>query len=799
MHPLGAAVATALVAGALGTLLLPASPAWPWWCVVAVAGLYGCWRGGAWRVGGAFACGASLAGLHAVFALALQLPAELERADLPLSGRVVGLPEHDVDRTRFLFRVDRGDAMSDALQGRLLRLAWYDDRDGASTGRHALEAGSRWAFTARVRAPRGLRNPGWYDSEKHAFARRIAAVGYVRDREPPVPLRAGQGIDRWREQVAQRIGAAVPSASSRYVRALALGDTRGLDEIDWETLRATGLTHLIAISGFHVGLVAGFFALLAGGLWKLWPPLGRLLPRPHAAVLATFSAALFYAAVAGWALPTVRTVLMIGVAMAARLWRRPLGVADALALAGIAVVAVDPLSLLTAGFWLSFAGVAWLVWCLPDAQGKPVLASFLRAQWVATLGLLPLTVILFGQASLAGPVANLVAIPWWSLVVVPLSLLGTALDAVHAGWGAGTWRLAAWCFDLGWPLFERLAASGASLWWLPEARWFALPLAVLAAFWLLLPRGVPGKPLAALLWLPLLWPDRQLPGHGAADITVLDVGQGLSVLVRTRHHALLYDMGPAVPDGYDAGERVVLPALHALGVRRVHALVASHADLDHAGGLAAVRRRFPAAPLFAPEHAGLGVRRRASQEAAGRWMAWASASCIRRCTFPISATRPAACCGSTPRTVRCCWPAISVRSSNASWRARIRPGCVQRWCWPRTMAAGNRPIRCSLPPPAPGMRWCRPATATASGIRRPTRSGAGKLPVRASTTPRWPGRCGSGWMRGASRSRNAAPAIHGCGMPPGASRGSPIAGSASRHVDGCRRLPPLRPTVATLS
>ena len=605
MHPLGAAVATALVAGALGTLLLPALPAWPWWCVVAVVGLYGWWRGGTWRVGGAFACGASLAGLHAVFALALQLPAELERADVPLSGRVVGLPEHDVDRTRFLFRVDRGDAMSDALQGRLLRLAWYDDRDGASTGRHALEAGSQWAFTARVRAPRGLRNPGWYDSEKHAFARRIAAVGYVRDREPAVPLRAGQGIDRWREQVAQRIGAAVPSASSRYVRALALGDTRGLDEIDWETLRATGLTHLIAISGFHVGLVAGFFALLAGGLWRLWPPLGRLLPRPHAAVLAAFAAALFYAAVAGWALPTVRTVLMIGVAMAARLWRRPLGVADALALAGIAVVVVDPLSLLTAGFWLSFAGVAWLVWCLPDAQGKPVLASFLRAQWVATLGLLPLTVILFGQASLAGPVANLVAIPWWSLVVVPLSLLGTALDAVHAGWGAGTWRLAAWCFDLGWPLFERLAASGASLWWLPEARWFALPLAVLAAFWLLLPRGVPGKPLAALLWLPLLWPDRQLPGHGAADITVLDVGQGLSVLVRTRHHALLYDMGPAVPDGYDAGERVVLPALHALGVRRVHTMVASHADLDHAGGLAAVRRRFPAAPLFAPEHAGL--------------------------------------------------------------------------------------------------------------------------------------------------------------------------------------------------
>ncbi|QCO67425.2 DNA internalization-related competence protein ComEC/Rec2 [Luteimonas yindakuii] len=605
VRPFGPVVAVALVAGALGTLMLPVVPGWLAWCAVAAAGFAGWWYGGWWRGGGAFATGAALAGLHAVFALALQLPVALERADVPLTGRVVGLPEHDVDRTRFQFRVDRDRRIPDALQGRLLRLAWYDGRDGEPGARHALEAGSRWAFTARLRAPRGLRNPGWFDGEKHAFARRIAAVGYVRDREPVTQLRAGQGIDRWREQVAQRIDATVPSASSRYVRALALGDTRGLDEIDWETLRATGLTHLIAISGFHVGLVAGFFALLAGGLWRVWPALGRALPRPQAAVLAAFAAALFYAAVAGWALPTVRTVLMIGVAMAARLWRRPLGVADALALAGIAIVLVDPLSLLTAGFWLSFAGVAWLVWCLPDAQGKPLLASFLRAQWVATLGLLPLTVILFGQASLAGPFANLVAIPWWSLVVVPLSLLGTALEAAHAGWGAGSWRLAAWCFDLSWPLFERLAASGAALWWLPEARWFALPLAVLAAFWLLLPRGVPGKWLALLLWLPLLWPDRQLPDAGAAELIVLDVGQGLAVLVRTRHQSLLYDMGPAVPDGYDAGERVVLPALHALGARRLHALVASHADLDHAGGLPAVRRQFPDAALFAPEHAGI--------------------------------------------------------------------------------------------------------------------------------------------------------------------------------------------------
>nr|MDQ3039491.1 DNA internalization-related competence protein ComEC/Rec2 [Pseudomonadota bacterium] len=254
---------------------------------------------------------------------------------------------------------------------------------------------------------------------------------------------------------------------------------------------------------------------------------------------------------------------------------------------------------LAPGFWLSFAGVGWLLWCLPHAS-QNVLRDFLGAQGVATLGLLPLTVVLFGQASLAGPLANLVAVPWWSLVVVPLSLIGTALDALRGGWGAWSWQLAVHAFDLTWPLFDRLGSSGIALWWLPEARWFALPLALLGTFWLLLPRGVPAKPLALLLWLPLLWPQRDLPRHGQAEIVFIDVGQGLSVLVRTKQHALLYDMGPAVKDGFDAGERAVIPALHALGVRSIDTAIVSHGDNDHAGGLDAVRRMFPIKKIMAP-------------------------------------------------------------------------------------------------------------------------------------------------------------------------------------------------------
>jgi competence protein ComEC len=609
MSPFGIAAAFALVAGVALCLRLPALPPGAWLLAALALGGWLWWRRDAWCLAGVLLAGYALAGLHAGASLAGQLPAAWEGSEVTISGRVLELPLHEARRTRFLFRVDGDKALPPFLRGRTLRLAWYDDF-GASPSldapRYRLAPGSRWRLQARLRAPRGLRNPGSLDSEKHAFAQRIAASGYVRAPLDAQQLSGADGIDAWRDAIAGRIDASVASDSSRYVRALALGDTRALSEDDWEALRATGLTHLIAISGFHVGLVAGFFALLAAGCWRLFPVLGRVMPRPQAAALGALLGAAGYAAVAGFALPTVRTVLMVAVVVAARLWRRPLGVPGALALAAIAVLLVDPLALLAAGFWLSFAGVAWLVWCLPDARGgRRIVGEFLSAQGVATLGLLPLTAILFGQASLAGPLANLVAIPWWSLVVVPLSLLGTAFEGLHAGWGGAAWRLAAACFDLSWPLFQRMADSPLSLWWLPESRWWAWPLALAGAFWCLLPRGVPGKALALLLWLPLLWPDRALPALGEAELVVVDVGQGLSVLVRTRHHALLYDMGPAIADGYDAGERAVVPALHALGVRRLDSAVVSHGDADHAGGYPAVRRRFPPGRTFAPEGAGI--------------------------------------------------------------------------------------------------------------------------------------------------------------------------------------------------
>jgi competence protein ComEC len=510
-----------------------------------------------------------------------------------VTGHVDGLPAVRPDATRFVLRIEQAELDGQPLDLRgKLRLSWHRPRLN-------LPACSRWQLMLRLKRPRGLINPGGIDSERVALTSRIVATGYVREDDANTMLAdSGACVDGWRESLSQRIAERVADRrDAASLRAFAVGDTRGLDNHDWEIARANGIPHLIAISGFHVGVAAIGGVWLAQLLYLLWPALGLHIPAPIAKAVMALLVAAGYGVLAGLGVATVRTLLMIAVIAWARCLRRQPDAAVSLAIALIAMLLLDPLSVLTAGFWLSFVGVALLMFCLKTRQGgwRDFIRELCSAQWLMTISLLPLTMWFFGEASLVGALSNLLAIPVVSLLVVPGVLLSMVLLVLCPPLATPLLWLLAGLMHGQWWVFEQLAQLPGAHWYLPQVRPLALLCALSGAVWMFSPRGVPLRILGALLFLPLLFPSLSRPRQGAFEMWMLDVGQGLAILLRTQHRTLVYDTGAGYSADFNMGDAVVLPSMRALGWNRLDRLIVSHADNDHAGGAQAVMRAFPEA------------------------------------------------------------------------------------------------------------------------------------------------------------------------------------------------------------
>jgi len=611
-------VALALLAG---VLLVQAWPRLPsvWICLpLIVLALAWAWRCPRWRWLCALPLGVAWALWCGTQAMQARLPRALEGRDVLVVGSLDGLPLARTDASRFTLRVESAqlDGRPLALHG-LLTVSWYE-------GAPPLAPCTRWRLLLRLKRPRALLDPGSTDSERSALERGIVATGYVREDEGNRRLPGPRWcVDGTRAAIARGIAARVHDPhDAALLRAFAVGDTRGLDQQDWAVARANGVSHLIAISGFHVGVAAVFGVWLAWLVYALWPPAALRLPRPQAQAAAALLFAVVYSALAGFGLPTVRTLLMIAVVALARCSRRGSSGAQSLALAMIAILLADPLAVLAPGFWLSFVGVAFLILCL-QAQGRgwrAFLHELSAGQLLMTVALLPLTLWFFGQASLVGALSNLVAVPVVSFVIVPCALFGMLLLLLCPPLAAPVLWLAARIVHAQWWLFERMATWPGAHWYLPAVQLHALLLAVVGALWMFMPRGVPLRWLGAVLFLPLLLPPRSTPADGAFRLWVLDVGQGLAVLVRTHDHLLVYDTGARYPSGFDLGEAVVLPSIHALGLSRVDTLMISHGDNDHAGGAQTVAEAFPQARRLAGEPARMRVPMQ--QCAAGQAWQW---------------------------------------------------------------------------------------------------------------------------------------------------------------------------------
>ncbi|WP_430422869.1 DNA internalization-related competence protein ComEC/Rec2 [Methylibium petroleiphilum] len=565
-------------------------------------------------------------GLRAGWRLAEQLPAELEGRDLAVIGVIAGLPQRSAEAWRFHFepRSARiGDRVIE-LPSRL-SLGWYATPDGPELP--ALRAGQRWQLMLRLKRPHGLSNPHGFDYELYLFEQGVRATGSVRAvRDTPNRLLGdGEGhvVDRLRQSVRDAITARVADASSAGVlAALAVGDQAAIERDDWALYRQTGVAHLMSISGLHVTMFAWLAGLGVGALWRRSRRAMEACPAPLAARWGGLAAACAYAVFAGWGVPAQRTVLMLAsvvvLGAAGLRWSWPLVWTAAM----VVVTAIDPWALLQPGYWLSFAAVGLLLasgearglvaatsglataptrlrWQGAAARLARLLSGGLRTQAIATLGLAPLTLVFFQQLSLVGFAANLVAIPVITLGVTPLALLGVLLPPL---WEPAAWTVAQLNAGLQW-----LAAPDWAVWSVPAAAPWAAACGLFGAAIALLPLPWTLRALGLPLLLPLLAPAVPRPAEGAYEMTVIDVGQGTSVLLRTARHTLLYDTGPQYARESDAGGRVLLPLLRSLGEERLDLLMLSHRDSDHVGGAGAVLRGLPVTRLESSLEASHGL------------------------------------------------------------------------------------------------------------------------------------------------------------------------------------------------
>lgn len=547
--------------------------------------------------------GFTWASVAAQWALNDRLPVGLDGETRWLEGRVVGLPQNSDGVVRF----ELADARSRHEKlPTLMRLAWYAGPP--------VNSGERWRLAVKLKRAAGLRNPDAFDYEAWLLAQRIGATGTIKDGQ-----RLSEARWAWRDSIRQRLLEVDAQGRGGALAALVLGDGSGLSREDWQILQDTGTVHLLVISGQHIGLLAAvMYMLVAGlarfGLWPLrWPWL------PWACGLA-FAAALGYGLLAGFDVPVQRACVMVGLVLLWRLRFLHLGAWWPLLLAFNAVLLLDPLASLRPGFWLSFTAVAVLIFTFGGRLGAwRWWQTWTRAQWLIAIGLCPVLLALHLPISLSGPLANLLAVPWVSLVVLPPALLGTLMLPVPFV-GEGLLWLAGGLIDA---LFRALAVIAGQwpAWTAASVSGWVWLLGSLGAVLLLLPRGVPMRALGWPLLLMLVVPPRERLDEGLADIWQLDVGQGLAILIRTRHHTLLYDAGPRFGD-FDLGERVVLPALRKLSVEKLDLMLLSHADADHAGGALAITRGLTVDQVISGDPAGLPAQLSAEACASGQQWQW---------------------------------------------------------------------------------------------------------------------------------------------------------------------------------
>ena len=522
--------------------------------------------------------------------LADSLPDVWQGKDIAVIGVVAELPHQHERGLSFGFDAEKV-LTPDAHVPPHILLSTYANKDAPPL---PLHAGERWQLSVRLKQPHGTSNPYGFDFEAWMLERELRASGYVRDDEENVRLDAivekpGYLIERLRETVRERFQKTLGNAPyAGVLTALAIGDQGSIPAAQWQLFTRTGVNHLMSISGLHITMLAGLAFALAYAGWKRSVRLTLRLPARKAAAMIGLLVALAYTLLSGFSVPAQRTVYMLGTVAAALMLSRNVAPSQILAAALLIVLLLDPWAVLSPGFWLSFGAVALIFYISANRIGHSHWAvEYSRVQWAMTIGLIPPLLALFQQVSLVSPIANAIAIPLVEFVVVPLTLLGALLPF--------DWilHLAHQAMSLCMVVLEWLNSLPNAVWTQHAPPAWSIALGMTGVLWCLLPRGFPARWLGLLLMLPMFLVLPAPPPQGALRMVIFDVGQGLSVIMQTQNHALLYDAGPDFPGEADSGNRILIPSLRAQGIARLDELILTHDDTDHTGGALSVMQAIP--------------------------------------------------------------------------------------------------------------------------------------------------------------------------------------------------------------
>jgi len=520
-------------------------------------------------------------------------PKIFEGKEILLEGTIVSIPKLTARSTKFIFNT--------VLENKSyqFKLSWYEKLN------QQPKAGQHWRLLVKLKQPHGSMNPGGFDYERNLYRRGISATGYVRRNNINQQLYGAKITlsDRFM-QLRQSLSDVLQlrlneKPHAGIIEALAIGERHRMTSSEWDVLTRTGTIHLVAISGLHIGLVAGFAFFLMRFLVSRCQFIMQRMPVQFPAAIAAMLAALVYALLAGFTIPTQRAFLMVCVVMVSLLQRRTIASSYVLAFSLLIILLFDPMSVLDIGFWLSFGAVAIILFAVTGRIKIPsALMSLSKIQFVIAIGMIPLMLMFFQRLSLAAPLANFIAVPWLSFVTVPTTLLGVIFIDVWPFLSDGllsiaTESLALLWYFLEWLSFQEWSVMDTAV---PIA-WTLIPAAMASAY-LLMPNGMPARWLALLLFLPVFLLTKATPEKGQLNLTLIDVGQGLSILLQTQQHSLLFDAGPRYSLNFDAGKHIVVPVLKSQGILKLDALIVSHGDNDHSGGANAILSALPVEKVY---------------------------------------------------------------------------------------------------------------------------------------------------------------------------------------------------------